>query len=86
MRAWYYSRGKLTEIDGEHPGPIGAIAKGKVRVRYHEENETLAVQARSRELCRSAVRAYIDAEGFPSRINAEWPGRYIDCWIQEWTL
>ena len=83
-RAWYYYRGKLTEIDGEHPGPVGAIYKGNARVRYHEETETLAVQARSRRICQSAVNAYIDAHGFPGRINAEWPGHFEDCYFQDW--
>lgn len=84
MRAWYYDRGKMIGVDGEHPGPVGAIYRGKVRMRYHEDSETLAVQARSKYLCKAAIDAYIDAEGFPSRINAEWPGHFVDCPIQEW--
>jgi len=84
MRAWYYYRGKLVEVFGEHPYVVSSIAKGKVRVRYHDETETLAVQARSLHLCRQAVAAYIDCEGFPSKVAAEWPGRYIECFIQDW--
>lgn len=85
MRAWYYYRGKLEEIDGEHPGPVGAIYRGKVRMRFHEESDTLAVQARSKDLCRRAVNAYLDAgEIIPERITAEWPGHFVDCFFQEW--
>jgi hypothetical protein len=86
MLAWYYHRGRLQEIDGEHPGVIASVYKGKARVRFHEDTETLAVQARSRHICRQAVAAVLD-EGqiMPSRINAEWPGQFIECWIQEWS-
>jgi len=85
MQAWYYFRGTLEEIEGEHPGKVAAVYKGKARVRYHEDTETLAVQARSQHICRAAIAAVLDTGDIrPSRINAEWPGRYVDCWIQDW--
>ena len=83
--AWYYYRGRLTEIQGEHPEPVAAVYKGKARVRYHEEIETLTVQARSLHICRKAIAAVLDTcEVMPSRINAEWPGQYKECWVQDW--
>ena len=61
MSAWYYYRGKLEPVLGEHPGVIGAVYRGKARVRYHEDLDTLAVQAGMvvvpvRRIARSMVR------------------------------
>ena len=72
-------------MDGEHPGVIANVYRGKARVRYPEENETLAVQARSRHICRKAVDAYLDAgERVPGTVTAQWPGQYVECSVQEW--
>lgn len=85
MQAWYYHRGQLTEIEGEHPGPVAAIYKGKARVRFHEDSGTLAVQARSLRIVRAAVAAVLDlGDVRPERIDAEWPGHYRSDWIQDW--
>lgn len=86
MQAWYYFRGKLTPIEGEHPGVVANVYKGRARVRYHEDTETLAVQARSRQIVKSAIACYLDDPDtdFPSWINAEWPGKYVECSVQDW--
>lgn len=85
MQAWYYYRGKLEHIPGEHPGVIAAIYRGKARVRYHEDTETLAIQARSRKIVRAAVAAYYSLPNAdkPERIEVEWPGHYESCFASE---
>jgi len=85
MSAWYYYRGKLEPVYGEQFGPIASIAKGKVRIRYHEDCDTLAVQARSRQLCKSAIAKYLDSNLVsPERLTVQWPGHYEECFVQEW--
>ena len=84
MRAWYYYRGALQVIEGEHPAPVSAVFKGHARIRYHEDSGILAVQARSRRICRQAVDLVLDRTDVkPDRINAEWPGVFIDVAIGE---
>lgn len=86
MQAWYYFRGKLTPVAGEHPGVVAAIYKGRARVRFHEDTNTLAVQARSRQIVRAAIATYLDDPNndYPESINAEWPGHYVECFVQDW--
>ena len=77
MRAWYYYRGQLEFIPGEHPGVIGRVAKGAVRLRYHEDRNVLAAQGRSRDLVRRAVACVLDRTDItPNAIEAEWPGHW----------
>jgi len=85
MRAWYYSRGRLNVVPGEHFGVVAAVYRGKVRVRYHEDSDTLAVQARSLNLCRQAVKAVLDrTDVHPEKICAEWPGQYREVFLSDW--
>lgn len=85
MQAFYYYRGKLTPIPGEHPGVVSAIYKGKARVRYHEDREVLAVQARSLQIVRAAIAAYMALPNreYPERFELEWPGHYHACYSNE---
>lgn len=84
MEAWFYFRGRLIEVEGEHIGPIAKIARGYARIRYHEDSEILAVQARSKNIVCKAINLFLDEYGIPSRINAHWPGKFVDCPIQDW--
>ena len=84
MSAWYYNKGRLEQIDTEHPEVADSVANGKARIRYHDSG-VLAVQARSLHLCRQALAAVLDSIQIrPARINAEWPGHFVDCQIHEW--
>lgn len=81
---WWYYRGRLIKVEGEHTEVDGTIDKGHARMRYHKVSGVLAVQARTRQICRSAVNTYLDAEGFPDYVTIEWPGHFEDCAIADW--
>lgn len=82
--AWYYHRGTLTPVY-EHLDSNKAFHKGKVRLRYWKHWSLLCVKARSRGLCKSAIRAYLTSNHpLPDRLNIEYLGRFIDCKIQDW--
>lgn len=79
MQAWFYIRGELEEVPGEHPGVIARIAKGHVRVRFHEDSSVLAAQGRSRSLVMSAIRTVMDRGlCMPEKLELQWPGKFIE--------
>lgn len=84
MSAWYYYRGKFIPIKDEHYDVAEHISKGYARIRYHAEKSILAVQGRSQRIVREAVTGYLSEWPTPTRLNLEWPGRFIDCTTHEW--
>jgi len=81
MIAFYYYRGKLIPVNGEHPEPIDRVYRGYVRLRFHDDLETLSAQGRSMNLVRRAVAAYLDQAGpgeIPVTVAQQWPGHYSE--------
>ena len=85
MTAWFYHKGQLQPIKDTHPDVGANVLDGKARLRYHDTGRILAVQARSLHLCRQGIAAVLEREAIrPARINAEWPGHFVDCPIGDW--
>jgi hypothetical protein len=78
-KAFFYYRGKITELDGDHPNPEHEVRNGKVRIRFidYGADPRLSIQARSQALCKKALAAYLDSDyPFPEHVCLEWPGTY----------